>query len=99
MLMRKLCVLRRDMGDTIGAERDCSQAITLARELHGDGHPATIAALREMAAMQVQIGRYAEAEEALLETREWQPAHAGAAHAHVEIRTPYWRRTRGQDRS
>jgi len=83
MLMRKLCVLRRDMGDTIGAERDCSQAITLARELHGDGHPATIAALREMAAMQVQIGRYAEAEEALLETRAWTQAHAGAAHVDV----------------
>ena len=82
-LMRKLCVLRRDMGDTIGAERDCSHAVALARELHGEGHPATIDAIRAMAVMQVQIGRYREAEAAFGETRAWTIAHAGEAHVHV----------------
>jgi serine/threonine-protein kinase len=82
-LMRKLCVLRRDSGDTIGAERDCSHALSLARELHGEGHPATIAALRAMAVMQVEIGRYAEAAQSFAQTRAWTIAHAGGGHADV----------------
>ncbi|MDG6348899.1 serine/threonine-protein kinase, partial [Luteimonas sp. 8-5] len=82
-LLRDMCVLQRRMGDTVGAERDCGNALSLARSLHGESHPATIAALREMAIMQVQIGRFADAAEALAITREWPATHAGAHHVDV----------------
>ena len=83
VLMRKLCGLRRGMGDTVGAERDCTHALALARELHGEGHPETIASLREWAMMQADIGRFASAREALEQTRAWTIAHAGPNHGGV----------------
>jgi serine/threonine-protein kinase len=83
VLLRELCVAQRSMGDTVGAERDCGSALALARELHGDGHPATVDARRTLASMQVEIGRYAEAEDALRATRAWTLAHVGAHNADV----------------
>ena len=82
-LLRDMCVLQRRMGDTVGAERDCGNALSLARSLHGESHPATIAALRAMAIMQLQIGRFEEAAAALAATREWTATHAGADHVNV----------------
>src|SRR5690606_570384 len=35
-LLRDMCVLQRRMGDTVGAERDCGNALSLARSLHGE---------------------------------------------------------------
>src|SRR5690606_14210897 len=35
-ILQRLCELQRDAGDSIQAERDCGQALALARELHGE---------------------------------------------------------------
>jgi serine/threonine-protein kinase len=82
-LLRDMCLAQRSLGDTVGAERDCGSALSLSRELHGDSHPATVAARRALASMQVEIGRYREAEQALRATRAWTAAHSGSGHPDV----------------
>jgi serine/threonine-protein kinase len=82
-LLRDMCVMRRNLGDTVGAERDCGSALSLSLALHGKSHPETIAVRRAMAVMQVEIGRLEEARAGFDETRAWTVAHAGPAHADV----------------
>lgn len=77
-LLRDMCKLQYRMGDTVGAERDCSSSLAQALALHGESHPATIASRRSMSILQTGIGRYAEAEKGLLATRAWTLEHAGA---------------------
>jgi len=82
-LLQGLCLVQRRLGDTVGAQRDCNNALALALELHGENHPATIAVRRELASVQVEIGHYADAAKALVATRAWSIAHAGANHPDV----------------
>ena len=82
-LLRRLCALQREAGDSVQAERDCAQALSLAQRLHGETHPATVAARRQLAVVEVDIGRYEEAAANLRRTRAWTVARGGTGHPDV----------------
>ena len=82
-LLRNLCALEREASDTLAAERDCAQAVTLATELRGAGHHVTIEARRQLAAVQVDLGRFGEAEAIFRETLDWTRQRLGERHVDV----------------
>lgn len=82
-LRRRMCELERVAGQLTLAERDCSDALTLALDLHGDQHPATIDARRQLAAIHVDLGRFREAELAFRESQRGMVARLGLQHEEV----------------
>jgi serine/threonine-protein kinase len=70
-MLRSLCSLERNNDDLVVAERDCRASLTLAQELHGRAHRATVDARRQLAALYVDLGRFGEAESEFLDTYAW----------------------------
>lgn len=77
-LYRNSCALERAAGALDAAESDCSRALTLALDLHGRGHPATVEVRRGYADVLADQGRFAEAAAAYREARGWLEAGGGA---------------------
>lgn len=82
-LQRRLCDLERASGQLGIAERDCYDALTLALDLHGDEHPASVDARRQLAAIHVDQGRFREAEIAFRDSHRWLVARLGRQHEDV----------------
>jgi serine/threonine protein kinase len=82
-LQRRLCDLERSAGQLVIAERDCYDALTLAMDLHGAEHPASVDARRQLAAIHVDLGRFREAGEAFRESHQWLVARLGRNHEDV----------------
>ncbi len=82
-LQRHLCSLERSAGQIAIAERDCYEALTLALDVHGPDHRASVDARRQLAAIHVDQGRLREAETAYLDSRAWLVARLGAQHQDV----------------
>ena len=79
-LLRSLCTLERSNDALEQAERDCRESVVLARQLHGQGHRATIDARRQLAALYVDLGRFGEAETEFLDAFAWMRARLGPDH-------------------
>jgi len=53
LLLRNECALEWSTRDAVSAQRDCDKALALSLALHGKRHPETIAARRQLAAIDV----------------------------------------------
>jgi tetratricopeptide (TPR) repeat protein/tRNA A-37 threonylcarbamoyl transferase component Bud32 len=82
-ILRSRCALRREQGDAAHAELDCQEALTLALQLHGGDSRAGIDARRQLAALHVDQGRYAQAQREFAETQAWLVARLGPEHPEV----------------
>ncbi|MFC5578949.1 protein kinase [Lysobacter niabensis] len=82
-ILRSRCALRREQGDAAHAELDCQEALTLALQLHGGDSRAGIDARRQLAALHVDQGRYAQAQREFAETQAWLVARLGPEHPDV----------------
>ncbi|MCD9029478.1 tetratricopeptide repeat protein [Luteimonas sp. BDR2-5] len=82
-LLRTQCALERAQSDMRTAERSCAEAVSLAFELHGARHPATLDARRQLAAIHVDQGRFIEADNAFRDALGWTVARLGTHHADV----------------
>ena len=79
-MLRSLCALERNNDDLAAAERDCRQSLTLAQDLHGRDHRASIDVRRQLAALYVDLGRFGEAEAEFLDTFAWMRARLDPNH-------------------
>ena len=70
-MLRSLCSLERNNDNLVAAERDCRASLTLAQDLHGRDHRATVDARRQLAALYVDLGRFGEAESEFLDAYAW----------------------------
>jgi serine/threonine-protein kinase len=82
-ILRNRCALHRTLGDARHAETDCQNALALAMQLHGGDSRAGIDARRQLAALHVDQGRYAEAQREFAETQAWLVARLGPEHPDV----------------
>lgn len=82
-LHRRLCDIERSAGQLTLAERDCHDGLTLALDLHGDEHPATVDARRQLAAIHVDLGRFREAGDAFRTSHQWLVSRLGRQHEDV----------------
>lgn len=82
-ILRNRCALRRMRGDAARAEQDCQQALTRALQLHGADSRAGVDARRQLAALHVDQGRYAQAQGEFAETQAWLVARLGPDHPDV----------------
>lgn len=82
-LQQRLCDLDRGAGELVIAERDCHNALTLALDLHGEDHPSSVNARRQLAAIHVDLGRFHEAGDAFRASQRWLVAHLGQQHEDV----------------
>jgi len=82
-ILRDRCALRRAQGDLALAEHDCQEALTLAVQLHGGDSRAGIEARRQLAALHMDLGRYALAQREFTETQAWLVARLGAGDAEI----------------
>ncbi|HTL14817.1 MAG TPA: serine/threonine-protein kinase [Thermomonas sp.] len=79
-MLRGLCALERGGDALAAAERDCRASLQLALALHGHDHRATLAARRQLAALYVDQGRFAEAEAEFLDAQAWMAARLDPDH-------------------
>lgn len=82
-LQQRLCDLERNAGQLVVAEGDCHDALSLALDLHGEDHPSSINARRQLAAIHVDLGRFREAGDAYRSSQRWLIAHVGRQHEDV----------------
>jgi serine/threonine-protein kinase len=82
-ILRSRCALRREQGDAARAEQDCQEALALALQLHGSDSRAGIDARRQLAALHVDQGRYAQAQREFTQSQSWLVARLGAEHPEV----------------
>ncbi|HEU0305993.1 MAG TPA: tetratricopeptide repeat protein, partial [Lysobacter sp.] len=82
-ILRSRCALRRELGDATRAEADCQAALALALQLHGSDSRAGVDARRQLAALHVDQGHYAQAQREFEETQAWLIARLGAEHPEV----------------
>lgn len=61
-ILRALGAAQRVRGDTNGAQRSYSQALTLSTQLNGPQHPITLGLQRQLVALQVDQGEYTKAD-------------------------------------
>src|SRR5690606_11396749 len=79
-MLRAMCVLERTIDAMAEAVRDCRASLRLAEELHGRNHRAVIDASRQLAALDVDLGRCNEAETILQDTTAWMRARLDGDH-------------------
>jgi serine/threonine-protein kinase len=82
-ILRNRCALQRAQGNEAQAESDCQQALALALQLHGSDSRAGIDARRQLAALLVDQGRYAEALREFTEAQTWLTARLGPEHPDI----------------
>ncbi len=82
-LQQRLCDLERNAGQLVVAEGDCHDALSLALDLHGEDHPSSVNARRQLAAIHVDLGRFREAGDAYRSSQRWLIAHVGRQHEDV----------------
>ncbi len=82
-LLQRLCDLERKAGQLIVAERDCHDALSLALDRHGEQHPSSVDARRQLAAIYVDLGRFREAGDAYRASQPWLIARVGRQHVDV----------------
>jgi len=82
-ILRNRCAARRTQGDAARAEADCQDALTLALQLHGNDSRASVDARRQLAALHVDQGKYAQAQREFTETQAWLVARLGREHPDV----------------
>jgi eukaryotic-like serine/threonine-protein kinase len=82
-LQQRLCDLERTAGQLVIAERDCHDALSLALDLHGEDHPSSVNARRQLAAIHVDLGRFREAGDAYRSSQKWLVEHLGRKHEDV----------------
>ena len=80
---QRLCELERSAGQLVVAERHCHDALALALDLRGPEHPTTIDARRQLAAIHVDQGRFAEADKAFRDSHALLVARLGRQHQDV----------------
>lgn len=96
-MLRAMCVLERTVDAMADAVRDCRASLRLAEELHGPNHRAVIDANCQLAALYVDLGRFAEAEAILENTTAWMRArldgnHPDMARAYDSLGMVAWER-------
>ncbi len=96
-MLRSLCSLERSNDAVSAAERDCRDSVSLALQLHGRDHRATIDARRQLAALYVDLGRFSEAESEFLDTYAWMrtrlaPQHPDLARTYNSLGIVAWER-------
>lgn len=96
-MLRALCSLERATDALDAASRDCRESLRLAQELHGRNHRATIDANRQLAALYVDLGRFAEAEAIFVDTTAWMSVrlddrHPDMARAYNSLAIVAWER-------
>ena len=82
-ILRNRCAARRVQGDAARAEADCQDALTLALQMHGNDSRASIDARRQLAALHVDQGKFAQAQREFTETQAWLVARLGREHPDV----------------
>ncbi|MFC5570438.1 protein kinase [Lysobacter yangpyeongensis] len=82
-ILRQRCALRRVQGHAAAAEKDCQAALDLALQLHGADSRAGVDARRQLAALHVDEGRYAQAQREFALTQQWLVARLGPEHPDV----------------
>ena len=82
-ILRSRCAVHRAQGNESLAERDCERAAMLALQLHGSDSRAGVDARRQLAALHVDQGRYAEAQREFATTQTWLVARLGEDHPDV----------------
>lgn len=70
----------RDLGQVDASEREARNALAIAQEVNGAQHPTTLSARRQVAAIHVDQGRFALAENEFREIRDQLTARLGADH-------------------
>ena len=80
-ILRSRCSLKRNVDDVSVAVKDCRASLQLARDLRGPNHRETVDANRQLAALYVDLGRFAEAETRFLDALVWMRARLGPRHA------------------
>lgn len=73
-MLRSLCALDRATDQLDDAVRHCRESQSLAEDLHGRDHRASIDANRQLAALYVDLGRFGQAESIFLQTFGWMRA-------------------------
>ncbi len=96
-MLRALCSLERATDALDAASRDCRESLRLAEELHGRNHRATVDANRQLAALYVDLGRFAEAEAIFVDTTAWMGVrlddrHPDMARAYNSLAIVAWER-------
>lgn len=96
-MLRAMCALERTTDALDAAVRDCRASLALAQELHGRNHRTTIDANRQLAALYVDLGHFAEAESIFLDTTAWMRArldtnHPDMARAYNSLAIVAWER-------
>lgn len=79
-LLRARCKVEHASDALEAAVRDCRASLQLAQELNGRNHRTTIDANSQLAALYINLGRFAEAESILLDTSAWMRARLDAHH-------------------
>jgi eukaryotic-like serine/threonine-protein kinase len=82
-LQQRLCDLERSAGQLVVAEGVCHDALSLALDLHGEDHPSSVNARRQLAAIHVDLGRFREAGDAYRSSQKWLVARVGRQHEDV----------------
>ena len=96
-LLRSRCALKRAVDDMSVAVKDCRASLELARQLRGPNHRESTDANRQLAALYVDLGRFAEAETIFLKALAWMrtrldPYHPDMARAYNSLAITAWER-------
>lgn len=79
-VLRLRCSLRRSVDEVSLAVKDCRESLELARQLRGPNHRETIDAKRQLAALYVDLGRFAEADRIFVDALAWMRTRLGTQH-------------------
>jgi eukaryotic-like serine/threonine-protein kinase len=82
-ILRSRCAVYRAQGNETLAERDCELAAALSVQLQGSDSRAGIDARRQLAALHVDQGRYAQAQREFTEAQSWLVSRLGEDHPDV----------------
>jgi serine/threonine-protein kinase len=82
-ILRQRCALLRAQGRAGAAETQCQAALDLALQLHGSDSRAGIDARRQLAALHVDQGRYAQAQREFTAAQAWLVSRLGPGHPDV----------------
>ena len=96
-MLRSLCALDRATDQLDDAVRHCRESQSLAEDLHGRDHRASIDANRQLAALYVDLGRFSQAESIFLQTFGWMRSrldrnHPDLARAYNSLAIVAWER-------
>ena len=96
-MLRSLCALDRATDQLDDAVRHCRESQSLAEDMHGRDHRASIDANRQLAALYVDLGRFSQAESIFLQTFGWMRSrldrnHPDMARAYNSLAIVAWER-------